>query len=162
MPSIAHILGQPFDAQATEPVSMDRDLVAPGTYLAEITATELRETKNGDGQFIVVEHTILEGPAARRKLWSNLNIRNANPKAEEIARGQLSAICRAVGKHKLEDTDELVGQTVRIKVGVKPAKEPYPAQNTVTAWESPAASPMPAAPIPGTVKPAQAARPWAK
>jgi hypothetical protein len=48
-----------------------------------------------------------------------LNIKNANPKAEEIGRQQLGDIMRAIGLAKVTDTDQLIGGQIGIKLEVK-------------------------------------------
>ena len=44
-------LGQTFDASTVEPNS-GFDVLPPGKYLAQITSSEMRATKDGQGQYL--------------------------------------------------------------------------------------------------------------
>lgn len=106
-----------FNAAAIEPAA-PMGVLAPGTYRAEITNTEVKTTKAGNGSYLSVEFTVTDGPAARRKLWNIYNLENPNDKAVEIAQRELSALCGAVGKAMVDDSDELLGLSVALSVGI--------------------------------------------
>jgi hypothetical protein len=56
----------------------------------------------------------ITGPSHQgRVVFGNLNIKNANPKAEEIGRQQLGDIMRAIGLAKVTDTDQFIGGSDR-------------------------------------------------
>jgi hypothetical protein len=63
---------------------------------------------------------VLEGPLQGRHVYDQLNLINPNPTAEEIAQRTLSAICHAVGKLQVADSEELHFQPMVVKVAVKP------------------------------------------
>jgi hypothetical protein len=97
-------------------------------------------------------------------VFGNLNIKNANPKAEEIGRQQLGDIMRAIGLAKVTDTDQLIGGQIAIKLEVKEDAQ-YGASNEVKGFKSVSGSAAPAAAIPqvqSNSAPAKAAPPWAK
>jgi hypothetical protein len=98
-------------------------------------------------------------------VFGNLNIKNPNPKAEEIGRQQLGDIMRAIGLAKVTDTDQLIGGQVAIKLEVK-QDEQYGAGNEVKGFRSVSGSAAPAAAAPfAAAAPAatgKAAPPWAK
>ncbi len=97
-------------------------------------------------------------------MFGNLNIKNANPKAEEIGRQQLGDIMRAIGLAKVTDTDQLIGGQIAIKLEVKEDAQ-YGASNEVKGFKSVSGSAAPAAVIPqaqSNSAPAKAAPPWAK
>ena len=50
---------------------------------------------------------MIDGPYKNRLLWSRLNLDNPNAQAVQIAQGELSAICRAVGVMQPKDSIEL-------------------------------------------------------
>lgn len=87
---------QGFDAQTVEP-NDSFDPVPNGDYLCIITTSEMKPTKAGDGAYLELELQVIEGPYQGRKLWDRLNLNNANETTVKIAKGTLSAICRAVG-----------------------------------------------------------------
>lgn len=96
-----------FNANEVEPV--DFSPLPAGKYLATITKSEMQPTKAGDGQFLKLTFTILEGQYKNRQLFDRLNLQNPNGEAVRIAKGQLSAICRAIGVMQPRDSEELHG-----------------------------------------------------
>jgi hypothetical protein len=139
-----------------------------GWYTATISQSELKDTKAGNGQYIKLRYDITGPTHQGRVVFGNLNIKNANPKAEEIGRQQLGDIMRAIGLAKVTDTDQLIGGQIGIKLEVK-QDEQYGASNEVKGFKSlsgsaaPAAAAIPAkAAAPAPAAPAKAAPPWAK
>ena len=139
------------------------ELLPPGWYDATVANAELRDTKTG-GQMIAVKYSILGPTHQGRVVFGNINIRNSNPKAEEIGRQQLGDIMRATGIARVTDTDQLIGLTMGIKVAIREAQNGYEAQNEVKGWKSTQGSsaPAPAAFVPPTAAPAGKQPPWAK
>lgn len=122
-----------FDANAVPPAEEYR-VVPSGEYTAAIESSEMKDTKSGDGKYLALCVQILEGQYKGRKLWENLNIVNKSQKAQEIARGTLSAICRAVGVMTPRDSADLHYKPLRIKVGVDVDKATGEARNKVRGW----------------------------
>ena len=87
-----------------------------GWYTATISQSELKATKAGNGQYIKLRYDITGPSHQGRVVFGNLNIKNANPKAEEIGRQQLGDIMRAIGLAKVTDTDQLIGGQIAIKL----------------------------------------------
>ena len=85
-----------FDANNVDPAT-DFEPLPAGKYMAVITASEMKATKAGSGHYLELTFQIIDGPLKNRLLWSRLNLDNQNRKAVQIALGELSAICRAVG-----------------------------------------------------------------
>jgi hypothetical protein len=139
-----------------------------GWYTATISQSELKATKAGNGQYIKLRYDITGPSHQGRVVFGNLNIKNANPKAEEIGRQQLGDIMRAIGLAKVTDTDQLIGGQISIKLEVK-QDEQYGASNEVKGFKSLSGSAAPAAALipakaaaPAPAAPAKAAPPWAK
>ena len=135
-----------------------------GWYTATISQSELKATKAGNGQYIKLRYDITGPSHQGRVVFGNLNIKNANPKAEEIGRQQLGDIMRAIGLAKVTDTDQLIGGQIAIKLEVKEDAQ-YGASNEVKGFKSVSGSAAPAAAIPqvqSNSAPAKAAPPWAK
>jgi hypothetical protein len=139
-----------------------------GWYTATISQSELKATKAGNGQYIKLRYDITGPSHQGRVVFGNLNIKNANPKAEEIGRQQLGDIMRAIGLAKVTDTDQLIGGQIGIKLEVK-QDEQYGASNEVKGFKSLSGSAAPAAAVipakaaaPAPAAPAKAAPPWAK
>jgi hypothetical protein len=97
-------------------------------------------------------------------VFGNLNIRNQSPKAEEIGRQQLGDICRAIGLARVGDTDQLIGNSLMIKLDIEKSEQ-YGDKNQVKGFK-PIAGGAPkvvgmVVSIPAAA-PAKAAPPWAK
>ena len=157
-------LGGTFDASGVEP-NAPLEALPPGDYKVQILQSEMRVTKAGNGQMLWLDLEVLEGPLQGRHVYDQLNLINPNPTAEEIAQRTLSAICHAVGKLQVSDSEELHFLPMVVKVAVKPngynevkgykpvkqvaaAGTPTPAPNVPTAappTAAPQARPAPAA-----------------
>ena len=107
-----------FDARTVEPTA-DFDPLPAGKYVAAITESEMKPTKNGNGHYLQLTFTILEGEFKNRVLWARLNLDNPNQTAVKIARAELSAICRAVGIMAPKDSVELHSLPLVIAVKLK-------------------------------------------
>jgi hypothetical protein len=127
-------LGMHFDPNAVEP-NQGFDLLPPGEYRVQITDSDVRSTKNGDGRLIWTEMEILDGEFANRKLWHNFNILNPSEKAQNIGQGQLSSLCHAIGVVGMEDSNELHFKPFTVSVGVQPPKDGYDAQNRIKTFK---------------------------
>lgn len=151
-----------FDASQVEP-QRDFSPVPAGTYTAMITKSEMKPTKDGQGQYLYLEISIAEGEHEGRLVFARLNLENRNDKAVEIARRELSSICRAVGVLTPKDSQELHDRPMQIKVGIEPARDGYEASNKIKAYLAVGAT-GPTAPAPtaaaAATAPAGKVPPW--
>jgi len=129
-----------FNAADVAPASFD--VLPAGEYDAVIISSGMEPTSKGDGKFLKLELQVLNGEYQNRKVWDRLNLINPNAKAVEIAKGTLSAICRAVGILTPQDSSDLHGKPLRIKVTVRKSDE-YGEQNEVKAYKPRLAGPNP-------------------
>ena len=104
-----------FNAAEVEPAK-EFEVLAKGWYRACIIDTAKKETRAGNGHYLELELEILSDVGQGRKLWDRLNLWNPSEKAVEIAKGTLSAICRAVKVLTPEDSSDLIGKPLKIKV----------------------------------------------
>lgn len=107
-----------FDASQV-PEQMEFSALPEGQYVAIATASEMKPTKNGTGQFLQFTFEVLDGPQKGRKVWARLNLVNQNQIAVDIAQRELGAICRAVGVIKPNDSAELHNKPLLITVAVE-------------------------------------------
>jgi hypothetical protein len=121
-----------FNANEVEPASFDP--LPASKYLACITESEMKATKNGSGQFLNLTFQVLDGEYKGRKVWARLNLKNQNVQAEQIARGQLSAICRAVGVMTPRDSLELHNLPLVITVKIKKREDTGDLQNEISGY----------------------------
>lgn len=140
-----------FNAATVEP-SQDFEPIPAGKYLAVIIESEMKPTKNGNGQYLQLTLQILEGPYKGRYVWARLNLHNANPTTVQIARQELSAICRAVGVMQPGDSVELHNIPLVITVKLKKRDDTGDMTNEVRGYAKREAAP-------GSATPAQATNP---
>lgn len=151
-----------FDATDVQPLA-SQDVLPKGRYLAEITDSEMKDTKSGSGQYLQLEFTVIDGEFSGRKQWVRLNLVNTNDTAVRIAKAELSAICHCAGVLRVEDSTDLHGRPLYIDVTVEKRKDNGEDSNRIKGYAAteggskPASPPKPAAPAS-----AKAAPPWAK
>ncbi len=148
-----------FDATTVAPQEPRTSEPLPaGIYTVEITSSEVKPLKSGNGMGLSLEFTVIDPePYAKRKVWQQLNIQHANAQAEQIGQAQLSALCHAIGVLKLKDDSELFGRVLRVRTKVRPAQGEYGPRAEVTGYEQAGAA-LPSAPQPTPA--ASAAKPW--
>ena len=122
-----------FDATQVEP-STTFDPIPAGKYLAAIIESNMKPTKSGKGQYLELTFQILEGDFKGRKVWARLNLDNPNAQTVKIARGELSAICRAVGVMAPNDSTDLHNLPVIIGVRCKKRQDTGEITNEVRGF----------------------------
>ncbi len=140
-----------FDAGAVQP-NQGFDVLPAGEYDVCIVSSAIETTAKGDGKFLKLELQVLNGEFQNRRVFDRLNLWNPSAKAQEIARGTLSAICRAVGVLTPNDSSDLHNKPLRVKVTVRKSDE-YGEQNEVKAYRPRNGQPQ-------VATPQAAAAPW--
>jgi hypothetical protein len=148
-----------FDANQVEP-SSGKDPIPAGRYVAAITASEMKPTKNGAGQYLELEYQILDGEAKGRKLWSRHTLQHPSQQTVQIARGELSAICRAVGIMTPKDSAELHNLPLTVSVKLKKREDNGELTNEISAWAKKDAATGAPQQQTGTTTGAPATPPW--
>lgn len=94
-----------------------------GEYKVQCTDAVLKDTKKGDGKYISVTLEVLEPTEfSGRKIFTNFNVVNPNPKAVEVGMSQLKnylIACDFSNPNKLESIDQLVGLRCIAKTRIK-------------------------------------------
>lgn len=116
--------------QGAKPMD-DFSPIPVGDYRAVITESEIKETKNGDGQYLKLRVEVIEGEYQGRLIFVNLNLWNKNPKAVEIANRELVTIVAAVNRPGAQNSEELHNIPMLIKVGIEPGVGQYGPQNRI-------------------------------
>lgn len=129
-----------FDASQVKPNDVFEALPA-GEYEVCIIDSQVKPTSSGTGKYLELSLQVVSGQYQNRRLIDRLNLWNQNPKAQEIARGTLSSICRAVGVLTPEYSSDLHNKTLRCKVKVRTSEE-YGDQNEVKGYKPRAAGPV--------------------
>ena len=94
----------------------------------------------------------------------NLNIKNRNAEAERIGMQQLGQVMEAIGLAKIQDTDQLIGGSLSIKVAYKApviedGHEKYAASNEIKGYKGLGGTTVPF-PVPGTPAATATKAPW--
>jgi hypothetical protein len=121
-------------------------------YVCNVTEAKMKDTKTG-GMMIQATLTIAAGKFKGRKIFTNFNVENANPKAVEIGLAQLKSLLETAGypnPNKLGGVDELCGLRVGVKTKTR-KDETYGDRTEVSYFLSPqkvdAKTPDPAIPF---------------
>lgn len=147
-----------FDATQVDP-STAYEPLPPGKYLVEITESEMKATKSGNGEMLQLEYTVIDGEFKNRKIWDRLCLRHSNPQTVEIAEANLSAICHATGVMQLSDSVQLHHSPFVISVKCKVDESTGETHNEVKSYarhESQYKQPPPpaaAAPVNNSIPP---------
>lgn len=129
-------LDQAIDLNTLPQSEQSYDLLPPGWYQASITKAELKATKDGSGQYIALRYDITGPSHQGRVVFGNLNIKNRSVKAEEIGRQQLGELMRSIGLARVQDTDQLIGGQLQIKVAIQEGSNGYEARNEVKGYKA--------------------------
>lgn len=122
-----------FDANTVDPAD-DLEPIPAGKYVAVVTDSEMKPTKSGVGSYLQLTFQIIEGEYANRLLWVRLNLDNPNATAVEIARRELSSICRSVGVLVPTDSTDLHNLPCLIHVRVKRRSDTGELQNEIKGY----------------------------
>jgi hypothetical protein len=123
-----------FDANTVDPAT-SFDPIPDGKYIAAITDSEMKPTKSGTGHYLELSFDIVDGPFKGRKVWARLNLDNPNATTVEIAGSELSAICRAVGVMRPQDSAELHHLPLSITVASKRRDDTGEMTNYIKGYE---------------------------
>ncbi|MCC6358080.1 MAG: DUF669 domain-containing protein [Phycisphaerales bacterium] len=152
-----------FDANQHEPAK-ELAPIPEGKYPMIATASELKTTSSGNGNYLAFTYEVIDGQYKGRKLWHNFTRQNANADAVRIGNEQLSAFCRAVNVMQPRDSAQLHNIPFIGSVGVKKREDTKELKNVLKGWDSRAsaavAAQQPAAS--GATAPAGSAAPWKK
>ena len=153
-----------FNAAEVQP-QQSFDALPPGRYEAIISASEMKDTKAGTGQYLQLTFDVVGGQYEKRKLWSRLNLVNPNATAVQIAERELSAICHCVGILVPADSEEL--HDALLVIDVIQELNPMSGQQTnrikgYSQVSAPAPKAKPAAPAGFATGKVATATPWAK
>lgn len=121
-----------FDASKVQPASFEP--LPIGTYKVVIEKSQMKPTKNGDGQYLNLQLKVIDGQYKGRVLFDLLNLQNKNETAAAIAAGTLSAICHALNIIRPNDSSELHGKPMLVDVGHRKYNKEL--QNTIKAYKA--------------------------
>ena len=165
MSDLSQIIGGGFNANEVEDMN-DNSPLPKGEYYVEVEKAETKQTANGQGVGLNTTFNVLGAVAdnsqSGRKLFNWFNLQHSNETAEKIGRAEFAALCRAVGKPTVTDSDELLGVPIIVKVDIdkKDAE-----RNVIKAYKAADAaqeSTPAAAPTPPPAATSQPKKSWEK
>lgn len=122
-----------FDASAVEP-DTGFETVPAGWYNVAMDESAMKPTKDGAGAYLECRFDVLDGQYKGRKLFARYNVKNANAQAVEIAYKQLSAVAHAVGVLHVQDSEQLHGIPLKVKVKIRKDRSgEYEDQNDIVS-----------------------------
>jgi hypothetical protein len=162
-------LGNTFDPNDIPEDDRSFEPMPAGDYVCQIIDSEIVQTRSG-GDMLKLTIEVIEGSFANRKVWDNMNIRNANAQAQGIAQRSLADLCTAVGAGAIRDTEELHFKPFVATLKIDPAKDGYDAKNAVKRYRArggqapqrPAADPATQRQAAAAAPKANGSRPWTR
>jgi len=128
------MLPEVFNAKDNEKMGGFEPIPA-GWYLAEIAKSEMKDNKSGTGRYLTCQLKVLEGEFQGRYLFNLLNLVHPNQQAVEIAQKELASICEACELDEIEDSTELHGIAMAVRVVIKEGNDQWPAKNEIKAYK---------------------------
>ena len=122
-----------FDASSYEP--SDFALLEAGDYEAIVVESDKKPTSTGGSQ-LVLKLQIVSGPAKNRTVFDRMNLWNKSDQAVAIARGQFSALCRAVGVLSPSASEELHNKVLIVKIATEKRKDNGEIRNVVKGYKA--------------------------
>jgi hypothetical protein len=119
-----------FNAQGIDPQYGGGGGLPFGRHPVVISASALKPTKDGQGGYMELTLTAIDGPAKGLFDYDRLNLHNKSAQAVEIANKQLAAYCAVVGVFAFQATEELHNKPFVVEIG--PRKD-NPQQGEVKA-----------------------------
>ena len=109
--------------------------IPAGWYLAEVVKSEMKDTAAGTGKYLTCQLKVVEGEHKGRYLFNLMNLVNPNQTAVEIAQKELASLCEACELDEIEDSTELHGITMAVRVAIKAGNDKFPAKNEIKAYK---------------------------
>lgn len=130
-----------FDASEVAPMTDSFEPLPAGHYQMRIIEAEMQIGKSPDAGEMLKIQLEIDAEAhmkyAGRRVFSYLCINHKGSSARNIARRHLSAICQALRVKVLDDTEQLLGQLLLVKLKVRAAANGYEASNDATNYAAP-------------------------
>lgn len=119
------------------------ELIKSGWIAADvIDISEAMETASGGLRCQLTFEIVEAGPYTGRKVWHNLNLENANPKATQISKDHMLDMADAVGERLVVQSaaqapaamNVLTNKTMEVKIAVEKGKNGYEDRNVIKAF----------------------------
>ncbi len=159
MGNLNEIMGGAFDASQYEDDQRDDSPLPAGEYTVEVERAEIKSTKNGAGKGVNVQFSVLGDDHGNRKIFNWFNIAHTNQQAADIGQRQLATMVKATGLAAINDTEELLGKVLNVRIKIKDGRNEVTSYKPAEAVSAPAAAPGKPAAAPAA-KPSAPVMPW--
>ena len=123
-----------FDANQFEPLDAGFEAIPAGWYKVSITKAEIKQNQKKNGYYLEAWHTVIEGPNKGAQLIARLNIINESEQGQRMGLGQLSALSHAIKRPVWNDTTQLCGIPLKVRVKIEAGNDQYEPSNVIVAW----------------------------
>jgi len=171
--------GQDFAAGADTFTATAFDPVRPGTYLAQITDSDVQPNKAGTGAYVKLEINLLDNGAEGRKIFEYVNFAHEKESVASQGQNALKVLQKLLKLSTFDDSSLAHDKPFYAEVKINPAANGYDASNGIDfrkmqkqleggstpSAASPAEAQAPAEPPAAVVAPSAAGQggmPWAK
>ncbi len=134
-----------FDADTID-TSDNYDPIPEGTYECVVEKTEMLPTKKGDGSYLKLTFSVIDGQYDGRKFFTNFNLVNPSAAAEEIGRKNLAKVQKAIGRPRIQSHEELCDIPLQVRISIRKEEGFKPQNEFVNCWPSEKYPPEKAAP----------------
>ena len=108
-----------------------------GIYDAKVHSTDYKATAKGNGHYIEVVFEVTGPTNAGRRVWEMYVIDHSDDAVVERAERDLARFLNSIGfEGDLEDTDDVLGLTCKLKLKTEAASDGYEARNRVKWYEA--------------------------
>lgn len=111
-------------------------LLPEGTYAGNITRTEVKTSKNGSGQYVNLEVTLLGASGVKgRKVFDICMLSHKNPAAVNVGAKKLKSIADSIGLDitEVESFSEFIGKPLGVKLSIEENAE-YGDKNRIKSF----------------------------
>lgn len=117
------------------PNNMDFTPVPKGRYRMFCSEQEVKPTSSGSGLLLKTTFDVTEPGYEGKKIFHNFNIVNQNEKAQNIGRGMLSSLSKALGMTSIpDDGSDLLDKEFIGSVDIEEGSGGYEAKNVVKGF----------------------------
>jgi hypothetical protein len=133
--------------------------IPDGWYDVTVTEATVKATKAGTGDYLSYRCDVLGPTHQGRVVFGMITLRNPNPKAEDIGDQQMGELCRAIGAARLDDSDQMIGKRMTIRVITESSAE-FGDKNKIKGMKASGGAQTPPTPPAAPVAPSKP--PWVK
>ena len=121
------------------------ELIQPGIYQASVLEGKEKEPQSGGAPYLALTVGVEVDTGDIRWMWENLSVYHSKGFVANLAKQRLQAIRVACGAENASDTDDLVGCSMYVEIGIRTRKNMTFEENFIKRFvprsEKPATAP---------------------